>query len=162
MTFAPLLRFSFENYSIMIALVFIFVNTFLQKYAKLCNQDIRCLIKNSDFSGLKMLRECIIICVQNLLCGCSLSVEHQLPKLSRRVRLPSSAPSKKSDLSTRHSLFFARCVPLPRNVMYTSCVMFASQVMCTSRVKEAERISSLCGNAAILLIAFAACDKFIT
>ena len=33
------------------------------------------------------------------------------------------------------SHFFERCVPLSRNVMRTSCVMFASQVMCASRVK---------------------------
>ena len=31
--------------------------------------------------------------------------------------------------------FFERCVPLARNVMRTSCVMFASQVMCASRVR---------------------------
>lgn len=28
----------------------------------------------------------------NMLCGCSSSVERELPKLERRVRLPSSAP----------------------------------------------------------------------
>ena len=42
-------------------------------------------------------------------CGCSSSVERQLPKLDRRVRLPSSAPEDqrtvKKGLSFLHSLF---------------------------------------------------------
>ena len=39
-------------------------------------------------------------------CGCSSSVERQLPKLDRRVRLPSSAPKKES--STRLFFFIAQ------------------------------------------------------
>ena len=45
--------------------------------------------------------------------------------------------------------FFQRCVPLARNVMCPSGVMFASQVMCASRVRRAERITSLCTVGAI-------------
>jgi len=45
-----------------------------------------------------------------------------------------------------------RCVPLARNVMHPSGVMFASQVMCASRVSRAEHITSLCALAQYITV----------
>ena len=54
------------------------------------------------------------------------------------------------NLTKLSGIFFVleRCVPLARNVMRTSCVMFPSEVMCASRVSK-EHITSLCTKGAI-------------
>ena len=60
-------------------------------------------------------------------------VKLQLPKLATRVRFPLPAPEKSTCES---KCFFQRCVPLVRNEMCPSGVMFDSQVMCPSGVKR--------------------------
>ena len=42
---------------------------------------------------------------------------------------------KKKSTAYAVLFFLERCVPLARNVMCTSCVMFPSEVMCASRVR---------------------------
>ena len=71
----------------------------------------------------------------------------------RASKLATHGFASKSD--TRHTKkpnaqalgFFERCVPLARNVMHPSGVMLTSSVMCASRVRRAERITSLCASA---------------
>ena len=50
----------------------------------------------------------------------------------------SNLGSSSKPKSTARAVLFGleRCVPLARNVMRTSCVMFPSEVMCASRVRR--------------------------
>lgn len=53
-------------------------------------------------------------------CGCSSSVERQLPKLDRRVRLPSSAPQIENHRSETGRWFF--CVKKQRSLWLVTVI----------------------------------------
>ena len=99
MIFAPLSRFSYENYLTMITLKPGVVNIFLQIFP-----NKRAFCDRKDHFPLEKKKRVYYNVLVNL-CGCSSSVEHQLPKLNRRVRLPSSAPQKTHLLSTKRCVF---------------------------------------------------------
>ena len=72
-------------------------------------------------------------------CGCSSSVERQLPKLDRRVRLPSSAPEDqrtvKKGLSFPHSLFYVlKDAILTRADVYAEKIIILFTIIISSNI----------------------------
>ena len=79
-------------------------------------------------------------------CGCSSSVERQLPKLNRRVRLPSSAPKESPGRNTARVFFccewgsWRQIIPkkrMPASYRVTQCAPCVTPPLCVLRAEGA-------------------------